>query len=147
MWPVDRKRTLIHKPDIFICGKVHWPRAFLCGQYGCVRGTIRNAKGAFMAESEAKGKGKYNVVIIGGGPTGLFAAFYSGMRGSSTRIVDSLPELGGQLTALYPEKDWAGVSMRYIQFGRDFCDARKPRCWECPLSDRCPYPDKTPPPA
>jgi thioredoxin reductase (NADPH) len=42
--------------------------------------------------------------IIGGGPTGLFAAFYAGMRGMSVRIVDSLPELGGQLTALYPEK-------------------------------------------
>ena len=52
-----------------------------------------------------------------------------------------------RLRALYPEKDWSGVSMRYIQFGRDYCDARKPRCWECPLSDRCPYPDKTPPPA
>lgn len=35
---------------------------------------------------------------------GLFAAFYAGMRGMSARIVDSLPELGGQLTALYPEK-------------------------------------------
>ena len=35
---------------------------------------------------------------------GLFAAFYAGLRGMSTRIVDSLPELGGQLTALYPEK-------------------------------------------
>jgi ferredoxin/flavodoxin---NADP+ reductase len=45
-----------------------------------------------------------DITIIGGGPTGLFAAFYSGMRGASTRIVDSLPELGGQLTALYPEK-------------------------------------------
>jgi len=46
-----------------------------------------------------------DITIIGGGPTGLFAAFYAGMRGSSCRIVDSLPELGGQLTALYPEKD------------------------------------------
>jgi len=46
-----------------------------------------------------------DITIIGGGPTGLFAAFYAGMRGRSTRIVDSLPELGGQLTALYPEKD------------------------------------------
>lgn len=50
------------------------------------------------------------------------------------------------LRALYPEKEWAGISMRVIQFGRDVCDARKPRCWECPLADRCPYPDKTPPP-
>jgi len=46
------------------------------------------------------------------------------------------------LKALYPEKEWAGISMRVIQFGRDVCDARKPRCWECPLVDRCPYPDK-----
>lgn len=46
-----------------------------------------------------------DITIIGGGPTGLFAAFYAGMRGSSCRIIDSLPELGGQLSALYPEKD------------------------------------------
>jgi endonuclease-3 len=46
------------------------------------------------------------------------------------------------LRALYPEKEWAGISMRVIQFGRDVCDARKPRCWDCPLEDRCPYPDK-----
>ncbi len=45
-----------------------------------------------------------DITIIGGGPTGLFAAFYAGMRGVSCRIVDSLPELGGQLMALYPEK-------------------------------------------
>ena len=45
-----------------------------------------------------------DITIIGGGPTGLFAAFYAGMRGASCRIIDSLPELGGQLTALYPEK-------------------------------------------
>ena len=45
-----------------------------------------------------------DITIIGGGPTGLFAAFYAGMRGASARIVDALPQLGGQLTALYPEK-------------------------------------------
>jgi thioredoxin reductase len=45
-----------------------------------------------------------DLTIIGGGPTGLFAAFYAGLRGISCRIIDSLPELGGQLTALYPEK-------------------------------------------
>lgn len=45
-----------------------------------------------------------DINIIGGGPTGLFAAFYAGMRGASVRIIDSLPELGGQLMALYPEK-------------------------------------------
>jgi ferredoxin/flavodoxin---NADP+ reductase len=45
-----------------------------------------------------------DVTIIGGGPCGLYAAFYAGLRGMSARIIDSLPELGGQLTALYPEK-------------------------------------------
>lgn len=45
-----------------------------------------------------------DITIIGGGPTGLFAAFYAGMRGVTARIVDALPELGGQLLALYPEK-------------------------------------------
>jgi thioredoxin reductase len=45
-----------------------------------------------------------DITIIGGGPTGLFAMFYAGMRGATARIVDALPELGGQLTALYPEK-------------------------------------------
>src|SRR5215217_7903655 len=45
-----------------------------------------------------------DITIIGGGPTGLFALFYAGMRGASGQIVDALPELGGQLTALYPEK-------------------------------------------
>ena len=45
-----------------------------------------------------------DITIVGGGPTGLFALFYAGMRGASAQIVDALPELGGQLAALYPEK-------------------------------------------
>ena len=47
---------------------------------------------------------RVDVTVIGGGPCGLFAAFYAGLRGMTVRIIDSLPELGGQLTALYPEK-------------------------------------------
>src|SRR5881398_1919702 len=45
-----------------------------------------------------------DITIIGGGPTGLFALFYAGMRQVSAQIVDALPEVGGQLAALYPEK-------------------------------------------
>jgi thioredoxin reductase (NADPH) len=45
-----------------------------------------------------------DITILGGGPTGLFGVFYAGMRGVTARIVDALPQLGGQLTALYPEK-------------------------------------------
>lgn len=46
----------------------------------------------------------YDVTIIGGGPIGLFASFYGGMRQLKVKIIESLPQLGGQLSALYPEK-------------------------------------------
>ena len=45
-----------------------------------------------------------DVLIIGAGPTGLYAAYYAGFRGLRVAVVDSLPELGGQVTAMYPEK-------------------------------------------
>ncbi|MFS8479839.1 MAG: NAD(P)/FAD-dependent oxidoreductase [Micromonosporaceae bacterium] len=45
-----------------------------------------------------------DLVIVGAGPTGLFAAYYAGFRGLSTVVVDALPEPGGQVTAMYPEK-------------------------------------------
>ena len=50
--------------------------------------------------------------IIGAGPSGLFALFYAGMRGATAQIIDALPQPGGQLAALYPEKlifDVAGI--------------------------------------
>ncbi|PIC65160.1 ferredoxin--NADP(+) reductase [Sporosarcina sp. P13] len=46
----------------------------------------------------------YDITVIGGGPVGLFTAFYAGMRELSVNIIESLPQLGGQLAALYPEK-------------------------------------------
>ena len=45
-----------------------------------------------------------DLAIIGAGPTGLFAAFYAGLRRLSVKLIDSLEILGGQLTTLYPEK-------------------------------------------
>jgi thioredoxin reductase (NADPH) len=51
-----------------------------------------------------------DLLIIGAGPVGLFAAYYAGFRGLSVAIVDSLPELGGQITAMYPEKDILDVA-------------------------------------
>ncbi|WP_121614847.1 NAD(P)/FAD-dependent oxidoreductase [Virgibacillus halodenitrificans] len=47
----------------------------------------------------------FDVTIVGAGPVGLFTAFYGGMRQASVKIIESLPHTGGQLTALYPEKD------------------------------------------
>ncbi|MBO2943864.1 NAD(P)/FAD-dependent oxidoreductase [Paenibacillus sp. F411] len=45
-----------------------------------------------------------DLLIIGGGPAGMFAAFYGGMRQASVKLIESMPQLGGQLSALYPEK-------------------------------------------
>jgi thioredoxin reductase (NADPH) len=46
----------------------------------------------------------FDITIVGAGPTGLFAAFYAGLRGVSVQIIDSLEEVGGQCSAMYPEK-------------------------------------------
>lgn len=45
-----------------------------------------------------------DLLIVGAGPVGLFGAYYAGVRGLSTAVIDSLPEPGGQITAMYPEK-------------------------------------------
>lgn len=60
----------------------------------------------------------YDIAIIGSGPVGQFAAYYAGLRGMRTKVIDSLPELGGQLAALYPEKyifDVAGFPKIYAK--------------------------------
>ncbi|MEX0788119.1 MAG: NAD(P)/FAD-dependent oxidoreductase [Anaerolineales bacterium] len=46
----------------------------------------------------------FDVTFIGAGPTGLFGAFYAGLREMSCKVIDALPKAGGQLIALYPEK-------------------------------------------
>ncbi len=46
------------------------------------------------------------------------------------------------LKGLYPKREWPGISMRIIQFGRDICDARKPLCGECELNRICRWPGK-----
>src|SRR5438445_8185974 len=61
----------------------------------------------------------FDLTIIGAGPTGLYGAYYAGFRGLKVKLIDSLEDLGGQVTALYPEKfifDVAGFPKIY---GRD----------------------------
>ena len=53
-----------------------------------------------------------DLAIVGAGPAGLFAAYYAGFRGFSVVVLDALPEIGGQVSAMYPEKeifDIAGI--------------------------------------
>jgi thioredoxin reductase len=63
-----------------------------------------------------------DMVIIGAGPTGLFAAYYAGFRGMRVAVVDSLPELGGQITAMYPEKQIFDVAGFPSIKGRDLVE-------------------------
>lgn len=51
-------------------------------------------------------------------------------------------KIEADLKALYPRKAWSGISMRFIQFGRDICEARRPRCPECELNRICQWPFK-----
>lgn len=47
---------------------------------------------------------KTDLLIVGAGPAGIYAAYYAGFRSLSTVVIDSLEEAGGQITAMYPEK-------------------------------------------
>jgi ferredoxin/flavodoxin---NADP+ reductase len=60
-----------------------------------------------------------DMAIVGAGPTGLFAAYYAGFRGLSTAVIDALPEAGGQITAMYPEKQIYDVAGFPAIRGRD----------------------------
>jgi thioredoxin reductase (NADPH) len=64
-----------------------------------------------------------DMLIIGAGPSGLYAAYYAGFRGFSVAMMDSLPELGGQVSALYPEKLIYDVAGFPAIKGQDLVDA------------------------
>jgi len=63
-----------------------------------------------------------DLLVIGAGPTGLFATYYAGFRGLRVAVVDSLPELGGQITAMYPEKQILDVAGFPTIKGRDLVE-------------------------
>lgn len=57
-----------------------------------------------MVDGSENSQVEVDIAIVGAGPTGLFAAYYAGFRGLSIALIDALPEPGGQVTAMYPEK-------------------------------------------
>ena len=60
-----------------------------------------------------------DLLIVGAGPVGLYAAYYAGFRGLRTAVLDSLPEVGGQITAMYPEKPIYDIAGFPSSRGRD----------------------------
>lgn len=74
-----------------------------------------------------------DVTIIGGGPSGLYASFYAGLRDMSVRLIDVQSELGGKMR-IYPEKiiwDIGGIAPKpcheilKIQLSKDYILNRK----------------------
>lgn len=62
---------------------------------------------------------KTDIVVIGAGPVGLFTVFQCGMLDMRCHVIDALPEIGGQCTALYPEKPIYDIPSRPIVTGGD----------------------------
>jgi len=63
-----------------------------------------------------------DVAIIGAGPSGLYATYYAGFRGFSVLVIDALAEIGGQITAMYPEKEIFDIAGFPSVKGRDLID-------------------------
>jgi thioredoxin reductase (NADPH) len=63
-----------------------------------------------------------DVAIIGAGPAGLYATYYAGFRGFSVVVIDALSEIGGQITAMYPEKEIFDIAGFPSVKGRDLID-------------------------
>ncbi|WP_200304353.1 NAD(P)/FAD-dependent oxidoreductase [Streptomyces adelaidensis] len=70
-----------------------------------------------------------DLLIIGAGPTGLYGAYYAGFRGLSVAVVDALPEVGGQIAALYPEKFIYDVAGFPAVRGQDLVDRLAEQAW------------------
>ena len=60
-----------------------------------------------------------DLLVIGAGPSGLYAAYYAGFRGFKVVVLDVLPEAGGQISAMYPEKDIFDIAGFPAIKGRD----------------------------
>ena len=63
-----------------------------------------------------------DLLVVGAGPTGLFGAYYAGFRGLSVTVMDSLPEPGGQINAMYPEKQILDIAGFPAIRGRELVD-------------------------
>lgn len=66
-----------------------------------------------------------DILIVGAGPVGLFGAYTAGFRGLSTVLVDALPQCGGQIAALYPEKEIRDIAAVPGALGREVVAALK----------------------
>ncbi|MFI2230361.1 NAD(P)/FAD-dependent oxidoreductase [Nocardia testacea] len=63
-----------------------------------------------------------DILVVGAGPAGLFAAYYAGFRGLRVAVMDALSEPGGQVSAMYPEKEILDIAGFPAVKGRELID-------------------------
>lgn len=61
----------------------------------------------------------FDLIIVGGGPIGMFASYYAGMRDLKTKLIEGLPVLGGQIDLIYPEKEILDIGAIPLIKGKD----------------------------
>ena len=64
-----------------------------------------------------------DILIVGAGPAGLYGAYYAGFRGLRVAVMDVLPQCGGQISAMYPEKPIFDIAGFPSVRGRDLIDS------------------------
>jgi thioredoxin reductase (NADPH) len=77
----------------------------------------------------------YDVTIVGGGPAGMFAAFYAGLRELKAQLIESLPQLGGQVSALYPEKEILDIAGFASVTGQQLIDQLSEQMKQAPIEN------------
>lgn len=78
-----------------------------------------------MSTSQTSSRQEHHAVdllLLGAGPVGLYGAYYAGVRCLSVAVIDSLPEPGGQVTAMYPEKPIYDIAGFPSVRGRELVD-------------------------
>ena len=116
--------------------------AILASHGGCVPRTIEE-----LVALPGVGRKTANVVLgaafaTPGVVVDTHVARVSGRLGL-TRHRDPV-KIERDLMRLIPRAEWSGFSLRLVFFGREVCNARRPKCPGCPLKTLCPYPRKTP---
>jgi thioredoxin reductase (NADPH) len=80
------------------------------------------------SSSESGSPIRTDVVIVGAGPVGLFAAFEAGVIGLSCHVVDALDEVGGQCIELYPEKPIFDIPAIAVCTARELVERLMEQC-------------------
>ncbi|GAA3354042.1 NAD(P)/FAD-dependent oxidoreductase [Streptomyces antimycoticus] len=107
-----RFRTLSRQADRF-----HWTVIRTC-----LRSLSMSVLNVEPVAAEDAAVVETDILIIGAGPSGLYGAYCAGFRGLRVAVMDVLPQRGGQISAMYPEKPIFDIAGFASVRGRDLVD-------------------------